>query len=385
MRMNADEHSGDRRTATWRDVADVFAVFLRIGATAFGGPAVHVAIMRQEIVERRRWIDEQHFIDLLGATNLIPGPNSSEMTMHVGYVRAGWRGLIAGGSAFLLPAMLITLALAWAYTRYGTTPAAGWLLHGIKPVIIPLIVVALWKMTRQAVKDRVTALVGVATVILYFLQVNFVILLIGGGVSVLLARTPHLRRKVAGFMPVLAPPVLLAADYNLLRLFLAFLKIGVLLYGSGYVLFAFLHADLVEGYGWLTEQQLIDAIAAGQITPGPLSSSATFIGYLLGGVPGALVATLGLYLPAFILVGLSNPLIPRIRRSSWAGHLLDGVNVAALGLMAAVTLELAHAAYTDAFTILIGIIAATLLLRYNLNSMMLVLLGAGMGLLSAVV
>ncbi len=377
-----------------RPVLEVAALFLRIGATAFGGPAAHIAMMRQDVIAKRKWIDEQHFLDLLGATNLIPGPNSSEMAMHIGYVRAGLRGLLAGGLGFLLPGMIMTLALAWGYVEYGTTPAAGWLLYGIKPVIIPLILVALWSLAQKAVHDWLTGVVGVLSLILYFAGVNFVLILVGGGLLVMLmrARSGPLHAALVP-LPFAASTAVsaaagtaagaAAATINMARLAWVFFKIGALLYGSGYVLFAFMHAELVEHYGWLTEQQLIDAIAFGQMTPGPLSTTTTFIGYLLAGVPGALLATFAFYLPAFIVVALSNPLIPRIRRSVWASSLLDGVNVASLGLMTGVTWELARAAYPDVFTLALGAVAAVLMLRYNINSVGLVLFGAGMGLLSA--
>ncbi len=372
-------------------LAEVGAVFLKIGATAFGGPAAHVAIMHDEIVERRKWVDNQHFLDLLGATNLIPGPNSSEMSMHLGFVRAGLPGLIVGGGAFLLPAMLMVLALAWVYQEFGSTPAAEWLLYGVKPVIIPLIVSALITLGQKAVRDRLSIAVGAAAFTLYFLGVNFVLLLLGSGLILMIARNadrlrpgPHMLLP----LPLIGSGLFAASDvaaYNLWRLFLIFLKIGALLYGSGYVLFAYMHADLVEHYHWLTEQQLIDAIAVGQMTPGPLSTTATFIGYQLGGVPGALLATLGIYLPAFVIVAISNPLIPRIRRSPLASSFLDGVNVAALALMAAVTWELGRAAFVDAYTLAVGIVATVLLFRYRANSALLVLYGAIMGLLSAVI
>lgn len=374
-------------------VREVAATFLRIGLTAFGGPAAHIAIMRHELVERRKWVSEAHFLDLLGATNLIPGPNSSEMTMHLGFVRAGWRGLLAGGVAFLLPAMLIVLGIAWAYVEYGATPAAGWLLYGIKPVIIPLIALALWSLGRAAVKGPVTVAVGIGALALDLLGVNFVAVLLGGGAAVMLLDNARRLRHRPGATLALPLPMLggglggLAASsatgFSLWGMALIFLKIGALLYGSGYVLFAYMQADLVQANGWLTEQQLLDAIAIGQFTPGPLSASATFVGYILGGVPGALLATAALYAPAFLVVALSNPLIPRIRNSRWASGFLDGVNVAALALMIAVTWELGQAALVDPFTLVTGAIAAVVLVRWKLNSVWVVLFGAAMGLLSA--
>lgn len=374
-------------------VREVATTFLRIGLTAFGGPAAHIAIMRHELVERRKWVSEAHFLDLLGATNLIPGPNSSEMTMHLGFVRAGWRGLLAGGVAFLLPAMLIVLGIAWAYVEYGATPAAGWLLYGIKPVIIPLIALALWSLGRAAVKGPVTVAVGIGALALDLLGVNFVAVLLGGGAAVMLLDNARRLRHRPGATLALPLPMLggglggLAASsatgFSLWGMALIFLKIGALLYGSGYVLFAYMQADLVQANGWLTEQQLLDAIAIGQFTPGPLSASATFVGYILGGVPGALLATAALYAPAFLVVALSNPLIPRIRNSRWASGFLDGVNVAALALMIAVTWELGQAALVDPFTLVTGAIAAVVLVRWKLNSAWVVLFGAAMGLLSA--
>ncbi|MCZ2096514.1 MAG: chromate efflux transporter [Anaerolineae bacterium] len=374
-------------------VREVATTFLRIGLTAFGGPAAHIAIMRHELVERRKWVSEAHFLDLLGATNLIPGPNSSEMTMHLGFVRAGWRGLLAGGVAFLLPAMLIVLGIAWAYVEYGATPAAGWLLYGIKPVIIPLIALALWSLGRAAVKGPVTVAVGIGALALDLLGVNFVAVLLGGGAAVMLLDNARRLRHRPGATLALPLPMLggglggLAASsatgFSLWGMALIFLKIGALLYGSGYVLFAYMQADLVQANGWLTEQQLLDAIAIGQFTPGPLSASATFVGYILGGVPGALLATAALYAPAFLVVALSNPLIPRIRNSRWASGFLDGVNVAALALMIAVTWELGQAALVDPFTLVTGAIAAVVLVRWKLSSAWVVLFGAAMGLLSA--
>jgi chromate transporter len=359
---------------------EVIALFLRLGFTAFGGPAAHIAILRDEVVRRRRWLDDQAFLDLLGATNLIPGPNSTEMTIHLGYLRAGWPGLIAGGVCFVLPATLIVMGLAWAYARYGSTPAAASLMYGIKPVVIGLILNALWALGRRAVKGWLTGAVGVAVLVLYFLGLNEIALLFAGGLVVMLAVN---RRRLSKIPPLavsfpllgLAAPAIAAAGFSLPILFVTCLKIGAVLYGSGYVLLAFLRADFVTRLGWLTDQQLLDAIAVGQVTPGPLFTSATFIGYLLGGVPGALLATLGIFLPSFLFVAASNPLIPALRRSPWFGALLDGVNVASLGLMAAVTLQVGRASLIDWPTILVALVATLALLRYKVNSTWLVLAG----------
>ncbi|HEY4690236.1 MAG TPA: chromate transporter [Anaerolineae bacterium] len=371
-------------------LAEVARLFLKLGLTAFGGPAAHVAMMRDEVVTRRKWIDDQHFLDLLGATNLIPGPNSTEMAIHIGFVRAGWPGLIAGGACFILPAMLIVMALAWAYAQFGRTAQAGWLLYGVKPVIIAIIAQALWGLGQKAVKGPLTATVGLAVLALYFLGLNEIALLLAGGLVVMLIQNAARLRRL-GFRGTLVPlagfglPALASAavPFSLSTLFLTFLKIGSVLYGSGYVLLAFLRADFVVRLGWLTDQQLIDAVAIGQVTPGPVFTTATFIGYILGGVPGALLATIGIFLPSFVFVAISNPIIPRLRHSPWASGLLDGVNVTSLGLMAAVTIQLAQAAFVDGLTLVLGLAAAVLLLRFKVNSTWLVLGGAVVGLLSA--
>jgi len=380
---------------------EVIAVFLRLGFTAFGGPAAHIALMHDEVVTRRKWVSEAQFLDLLGATNLIPGPNSTEMTIHLGYLRAGLPGLIAGGACFIAPAMLIVTGLAWAYTRYGSTPQAGWLFYGIQPVIIAVILQALYKLGRQAVKGPLTALAGAAVIVLYLLGFNELLILLGAGLLVMLLQNlQRIRRGPPAALSLFLPPTLAenlaklgplsaplgaAVTFSLPLLFLTFLKIGAVLYGSGYVLLAFLRADFVERLGWLTDRQLLDAIAIGQFTPGPLFTSATFIGYLLAGVPGALLATLGIFLPGFFFVALSNPIIPRLRASPWAGALLDGVNAASLGLMAGVTLQLARSSLVDPLTVLLALAALIAILRYKVNATWLILAGAAVGVISHLV
>jgi len=320
---------------------EVIYLFLKLGFTAFGGPAAHIGMMHDEVVKRRKWLDEQEFLDLLGATNLIPGPNSTEMVIHLSFKRAGWRGLILGGMSFILPAMLIVLGLAWLYVQYGAYPQVEWLLYGIKPVVIAIVLQALWSLGRKAIKDKLSGFLVVGVVILYWLGVNEIGLLFGGGfVFFLIKHLKNLKLQhiagiaLPGSLLTFAPQALATAPLPLL--FFTFLKIGSILYGSGYVLLAFLHADFVVQLGWLTDQQLIDAIAIGQVTPGPVFTTATFIGYILAGVPGALLATLGIFLPSFVFVALSSPLIPKLRNSKFFGSLLDGVNATSLGLMAAV-------------------------------------------------
>jgi chromate transporter len=373
-------------------LTEVAALFLKLGMTAFGGPAAHIAMMHDETVKRRQWLGDQEFLDLVGATNLIPGPNSTEMAIHIGFLRAGWPGLIAGGLCFIMPAMLIVMLLAWIYVRFGSAPQAGWLLYGVKPVVISIIAQALLTLGQKAVKNLPIALVGLAVLVLYFLGINEIVLLLGSGLLVMVgANLTRLRNQAWGVLlgplfaglnlPAFAAPT--SAPFGLPLLFLTFLKIGSVLYGSGYVLLAFLRADFVVRLGWLTDRQLIDAIAIGQVTPGPVFTTATFIGFVLGGWPGALLATLGIFLPSFIFVAISNPLIPRIRSSAWVSGLLDGVNVASLGLMAAVTWQLGRASLTDLLTGLMALISFGLLGRFKINSTWLIVGGALIGLLSA--
>ncbi|MBE2267840.1 MAG: chromate efflux transporter [Anaerolinea sp.] len=356
-------------------------IFLRLGVTAFGGPAAHIAMFHDEFVTRRGWLTDEHFLDLLGATNLIPGPSSTEMTMHIGYIRAGWRGLLVAGASFILPAALIVGVLAAIYVQYGTTPAAGALLYGIKPVVIAVIAQAIWNLGRKAVKSSLLGVVGVAVLILYLFGINEIALLFGASAFVMIVQNVRRVPTVA----LVFFPLAQIASANLSELFATFFKIGALIYGSGYVLLAFLRTDFVDRLGWLTDQQLLDAVAIGQFTPGPLFTTATFIGYTILGIPGAIVATLGIFLPGFVLVMLTNPLIPRMRQSRWLGALLDGVNVAAIGLMIGVTLEIARAALIDPITILLTLGAAFLLVRYKINSTWLILGGAVVGLIARLV
>jgi chromate transporter len=373
---------------------------LKLGCTAFGGPAAHIAMLRQEVVERRNWLDDRHFLDLIGITNVIPGPNSTEMVIHVGYERAGWRGLIVAGAAFILPAASITLFFAVLYDRYGAEPAAEHLLYGVEPVIIAIVAQAIWTLGRTAVRSLPAAILAAAVLALYLLGVNEIALLFGGGAVSLglfglkrfrAVRTANGVRGVAplplAMMGVLPPVTAIVADpavpYSHLRLFLTFLKIGSVLYGSGYVLLAFVQNEFVERYGWLTETQLLDAVAVGQFTPGPVFTTATFVGYLAGGYVGAVLATVAIFLPAFVFVAVANPLLPRVRRSPWLGAALDGVNLAALGLMAAVTWELGRAAIVDLPTAVLALGSLALLIRWKVNSAWLILGGAAAGIVIA--
>ncbi|PYE55281.1 chromate efflux transporter [Deinococcus yavapaiensis] len=362
---------------------DVTLLFLRLGFTAFGGPAAHIAMMHDEVVKRRGWFTNEEFLDLLGATNLIPGPNSTEMAIHIGYRRAGAWGLLLAGAAFIVPAVLIVLGLAWAYVRYGATPSAEGLLYGVKPVIVAVVLHALWALSKTALRGRLLLVAGVVTLVGSLLGVNELALLFGVGVLVALVRLRFEPPRLASIAPLglLSFVGATAKAVNLGTLFWTFLKTGSVLYGSGYVLLAFLQGDFVDRLGWLTRDQLLDAVAVGQFTPGPVFTTATFVGYLVAGVPGALVATLGIFLPSFVLVALSGPLVPKLRSSVFMSAFLDGVNVAALGLMAAVTLQLGRAAVVDVPTGLLALGSAALMLRATVNSAWLVLAGGLIGLL----
>ena len=377
------------------NAGEVARLFLKLGVIGFGGPAAHIALMEDEVVRRRRWLTRAEFLDLLGATNLIPGPNSTEMAIHVGFVRAGWPGLLLGGACFILPAAVVTRALAVGYARYGRLPEAAWLLYGIKPVIIAIVVQALWALGRKALAGPLAAAVGLAALALALLGVNEVALLFGAALALPVARAVAPGGGARGLLPGalltaggMAAPVATtaagsAAVPGLAQILLVFLKVGSILFGSGYVLLAFLRPDLVVRTGWLSDAQLLDAVAVGQFTPGPVLTTATFIGYLLAGVPGALVATVGIFLPSFVFVALSSPFIPRLRRSAWAGGFLDGANAASVALMALVTWQLGRAAIVDWATAGLAAAAGIILLTTRLNSAWLVAGGALAGGLGA--
>ncbi|HKD38730.1 MAG TPA: chromate efflux transporter [Myxococcaceae bacterium] len=375
----ADEVAAPTARASLREVA-VF--FLRLGATAFGGPAAHISMMEKMVVRERRWLTREKFLDLLGAANMLPGPSSTELAIYIGYEQAGFAGLLLGGTCFILPAALLTLGIAWLYVRMGTLPQVGGVLYGIKPVIIVVIAEALWHLARAAVKTWLLAFVGLLAVAAALVGVNPLLILLASGAALLMFQLGRRARPGAGTVAGWSLPAAAGslAGVGMLPLFLTFAKIGAVVFGSGYVLLAFLRADLVDRLHWLTEAQLLDAVAVGQFTPGPVFTTATFIGYLLGGIPGALAATAGIFAPAFVLVAISGPLVPRLRRSSTASAFLDGVNVASLGLMAAVTWQLGRAALVDLPTIAIALAGAVLLFRFRVNSAWLVLGGGAIGL-----
>jgi len=368
---------------------EVAQVFLKLGTLAFGGPAAHIGMMRDEVVRRRQWVSDQEFLDLLGAANLIPGPNSTEMTILLGARRAGWRGLIIGGVSFIVPAMLIVMLFGWLYVNYGSLPQMEWLLYGVKPVMVAIILSAVWELGKRAVKGRLTLVVGLIALLLYALGAGEIPLLLVGGVLVMLIQNRsrlHWRGSAPAailFGSSLSPIVSAAATpFSYSQLFWSFFKIGAVLYGSGYVLIAFMQTEFVQNLGWLTNQQLLDAIVVGQITPGPVFASATFVGFILGGVPGALIATIGIFLPAFIFVAIVRPFVPRLRQSPWFGALLDGVNVVSLALVVGVTVGLGRVSLIDPLTIAIAVLSLLILLRFKINSTWLVLGGALLGLLA---
>lgn len=366
-------------------LGELARLFLRLGATAFGGPAAHVAMMRDHVVRRRGWLTDAAFLDLVSATNLIPGPNSTELAIHIGYLRRRWAGLVVAGLAFIVPAMLLTGALAWAYVRYDAVPAVGWFLYGVKPVILAVIVQAIVGLAPRAAGTTQLRVLGAAAVLAVALGAPELAVLFGAGLAAVTAhrlRAP--RRPDDRIAPALLAPLFPAAATattaaSLPSIFGVFAKIGAVLFGSGYVLVAFLRAELVQQRGWLTEGQLVDAVAVGQVTPGPVFTTATFIGYLLAGPSGALVATVGIFLPAFVFVAASGPLVPRLRASPTAGAFLDGVNVASLALMAVVTIHLGAATLIDVPTVALAVLGAGLLLRWKLDATWLIVIGAAVG------
>ena len=378
-------------------MSELALFFLRLGTTAFGGPAAHIAMMEDEVVRRRQWVTREKVLDLLGAANLIPGPSSTEMAIFIGYLCKGWAGFLLGGVCFIAPAMMIVIVLAWAYMRFGNLPQVTWVLYGVKPVVIAIILQALWQLGRTAVKNGFLGALAIIGLILNFLGINILVLLFGTGV-ISGMRQGLIQDRARNWKPLvimlssvccfLAVAYFAAGLYftekvtfGLLPLFLFFVKVGSIVFGSGYVLLAFLQADLVGHWHWLTTTQLLDAIAVGQVTPGPVFTTATFIGYLLAGLPGALIATAGIFLPSFIFVGVSSPLIPRLRKSAVAGAFLDGVIIASLTLMASVTYSLGRDAVVDLPTALLVLGSAVLLVRFRLNSLWLVLGGALIGFL----
>ena len=401
------------RTARLRELA---ALFLKLGTISFGGPAAHIAMMDAEVVQKRRWLTKQQFLDLLGACNLIPGPTSTEMAINVGFVRAGWMGLCVAGGCFILPAALITGAFAWAYVRYGAMTQAVWVLAGVKAAVVAVIAIAIWRLGKTAVKNVGLAVLGGAAVAAFFLDVNPLLILFGGGLLGMLARRAGdlratafvvlspvtLRQRFPGIellrtlslrtwrlrwvgVAAVVPGAAAITRPSVYRIGLFFLKVGAVLYGGGYVLLAFLEQGLVRNNAWLTHRQLLDSVAIGQFTPGPVFSTATFIGYILGGVPGAAVATVGIFLPSLFYVAMLAPVLFRLRQSSWMAAFLDAINVCAVALMVGVTIRLAADALRGWTAWGIALISLALLLRWKLSPAWVVLGGGIVGLLAAAI
>ncbi|MEH2347531.1 MAG: chromate efflux transporter [Nostoc sp.] len=388
-------------------LGELAKLFFKLGVIGFGGPVAHIAMIEDEVVKRRQWLTREHFLDLLGATNLIPGPNSTEMAIHIGYIYAGWLGLIVSGVCFILPAVLITAGFAWVYVTYGTLPQVAPLLYGIKSAVLAIIINALWGLAKKAVKTRqlLAIALAVALLILLFKLNEVIALLIGGLLGMIWLHSGNKNDKSgdkASFLlaslstgatlktsTVVAASVAAAStvtNVSLWQLGWFFLKVGSVLFGGGYLLVAFIQGGLVEEYGWLTQEQLLDAIAIGQLTPGPVLSTATFIGYIIAGIPGAIVATIGIFLPSFVFVAALNPLIPRLRASSWTRAFLDAVNVSAVVLMVVTTLQLGAATLTlpqapfvDFLALAIAIVCAILAIHFRINAAWLVFGSAFIG------
>lgn len=366
----------------WPRVREAAAAFLRLGFVAFGGPAAHIAMMEHEFVRRRQWLQRDRFLDMVGAVSLLPGPSSTELAIYLGQMRSGIAGLIAAGASFILPAAMLTAALAWAYVRYGNLPQVAGILFGVKPVVVALIAQAVWSLARSALKSRELAFLAAVVVILAAFGVSAIPLLLGTGVAWIAAQRAAQPRIAALVISRAAAPAAVAstaAGITTTSVLLYFLKIGALLVGSGYVLLAVLRDDLVVRLHWLTEAQLLDAIAVSQATPGPFFTVATFVGYVLGGWKGAALATLGMFLPAFVYVAVTARFLPRLRQYPAGSAFLDGVNAAAVALMAFVGFQFARATLINIPAVAIGAVSALLLLRYGVNSAWLVLLGAAAG------
>ncbi len=361
---------------------EIAKLFFKLGSIAFGGPAAHIAMMEDEVVKKRKWMTQEHFLDLVGATNLIPGPNSTEMTMHCGHERAGWKGLFVAGICFIFPAVVITSVLAYLYQEYGQLPKVEPFIYGIKPAVIAIILMAAFRLGKKAIKNIELAILGSIIIVACLLGINEIVALFSAGILGLVVYfIKKNRTNINSFIPLLIFQLTNPLKVGTLKIFLTFLKVGAILYGSGYVLFAFLDAELVAN-GWLTRQALIDAVAIGQITPGPVLSTATFIGWQMNGIWGAIAATLGIFLPSFLFVLILNPLIPKMRKSKIIRAFLDAVNVAAVALILTVCIDMIKDTVTDWRTVLIAAVSLIIVFIFKkLNSAFIVIGGAVFGFL----
>ena len=368
---------------------ELAALFLKLGIIGFGGPAAHIAMMQQEVVEKRKWLTEQEFLDLLGATNLIPGPNSTEMAIHIGQEKGGWKGLIIAGACFIFPAVLIVGFLAWLYKDYGQLPQVQPFIYGIKPAVIAVILGAVFPLAKKSIKSVELAVIGVLVLVLSLLNINEIYLMFGAGLlAILVARIRNRQQiKLNGIFPLalLQPTIPALLSVSNVNLFLIFLKIGAILYGSGYVLFAFLDTELVAT-GFMSRQQLIDAIAVGQFTPGPVFTSVTFIGYQINGFWGAVISTVGIFLPSFVFVALLNPVVKKMRKSTLFSLFLDAVNVASVAIIAAICFIMGKETITDARTVVIAALSMAVVFRYRkVNSAFIVIGGSLAGYLLSLI
>jgi chromate transporter len=381
---------------------ELAGIFLKLGLIGFGGPAAHIAMMEEEIARRRKWITREYFLDLVGATNLIPGPNSTEMAIHIGYIRAGWSGLAVAGISFILPAVLITAAFAWVYVKFGSLPKVIPFFYGMKPAVLAVIFFAIWRLGRTAVKSWRLLVIGLCVTLASLLKMNeIVVLLLGAVIGMFWLRlplrggTPLVLEIIAGVSTAIGTilnvriswgAVAMMAvgfggpiGFSLLKLGLFFLKVGTVLFGSGYVLVAFLEGGLVHDYGWLSQQQLLDAIAIGQFTPGPVLSAATFIGYVISGISGAVVSTVAIFLPSFFFVAALNPVVPRLRQSLWTSAFLDAANISSVALMLAVVVKLGQTTLISLPAWLIAMAAVGVNFFWKVNATWLILGGATVG------
>lgn len=365
-------------------LGEVALVFFKLGLFAFGGPAAHIAMMEAEVVEKRKWMSKQHFLDLIGATNLIPGPNSTEMTMHCGHERAGFWGLFVAGISFIVPAVFLTGLLAYFYVTYGELPNVAPFMFGIKPVVLAIIAMAIFKLGKKALKSVQLGILGVIVLTLSFFGINEIYLLLGAGLIgaiIFFGVDTFKSDKLKQFLPLISIQGITSASaivsLSSMKVFWIFLKVGAVLYGSGYVLFAYLDAELVDN-GLLSQQQLLDAIAIGQFTPGPVLSTATFIGYQLNGFSGAMAASVGIFLPSFVFVLILNPLVPKMRQSKFLGHFLDAVNIAAVAVMLGVIIEMGQQSLIDWKSITLAALSFIVVFTFKKLSPIWVILGGSL-------
>ncbi|MCP1994336.1 chromate efflux transporter [Flavobacterium sp. HSC-61S13] len=360
-------------------IKEIAKLFIKLGCIGFGGPAAHIAMMQQEVVVKRKWMNEQHFLDLLGATNLIPGPNSTEMAIHIGYDKGGWKGLIVAGICFILPAVFITIILAWLYGKYGQLPEMEPFIYGIKPAIIAVIIGAVYPLAKKSIKSTYLASIGIAVLVLSLFNINEIYLMFGAGFLTL--GLYYIKHRKINTIQSITPLLFLQITHSSIlwetniRLFWIFLKIGAILYGSGYVLFAFLDTELVTA-GLLTRQQLVDSIAVGQFTPGPVFSSVTFIGYQINGFSGAIISTIAIFLPSFFLVALLNPLIKILRKSKGFSVFLDAVNVASVAIIIAICFNMSKEVITNWRGISIAIVSAFVVIKFRQVNSAFIVIGA---------